>query len=220
MSEASPSPDVSRFPDLTDDETWTKTFSEGTLFARVFSAGGVHPSAWWQFREYGPIDARFDPHPLPSAEHPGFGVMYAVPESGGGSDTAFAACILEVFQHHRVITRSERYPTLVLFETTRPITLVDLSDSDWLTVAGGTASISSGPRTKSREWARALHAHYPNIDGVLSASSIIPSSRIAALWSSVADAVPAHPTLLLRLDRDELTSILDQIAERYGYVIM
>src|SRR5690606_26754932 len=123
----------------------------------------------------------------------------------------FAAALLEVFQAQRMIRLRDGAPTLAAFEVRRPLRLLDLSDSDWVTVAGGNSAISSGDRERSRLWARAIAERYPELDGVVSASSLIPTSRVVALWAGAADALPEHPTALLRLDRDELLGVIDRI---------
>lgn len=227
MSEYLPAPDPGRFPALSSDAAWIRETRPGSTLARIFRAGGAHAAEWCAFREFGPLDARYDPHPEPAGEHPGHGVMYTVladqrpsPEAGSPLDSAFAACLLEVFQQHRIIRRRAGSPTLAVFETVRPLRLLDLSDSDWIAVAGGNAAIASGDRERSRAWARAIRAAYPDLDGVLAASSVVPSARVAALWQPAEDALPRHPLALLELDRDELTGVIDAIAERYGYLLL
>lgn len=157
--------------------------------------------------------------------------MYGVletPRSGAapGDDRApategpFAAVILEVFQAQRMIRVDAGAPTLVTFETVRELRLLDLSDSDWIAVAGGTSAISSGERARSREWARAIAARYPALDGVVSASSLVPSARVVTLWGPAENALPRHPAALIRLDSDELRGVIDAVAERYSYTLL
>lgn len=229
VSEHLPPPRPEQLPDLDRDSTWVRDVPSGTLLARIFRAGGSHPANWHEFRRYGPVDARFDPHPTPPALHPEHGVMYVALEptgpagakklagAAGALGSAFAACLLEVFQQQRIIRRTAGLPTLAAFEPLRTLRLLDLSDSDWVSVAGGTSAITSGPRNTAREWARVIHERYPELDGVVSASSMIPSARLATLWGRAESAVPARPIALLRLDRPELTGIIDRIADRYGY---
>lgn len=234
MSERLPAPDPARFPDLDADASWVRTVPAGALLARVFRAGGAHPSRWHDLREFGPLDGRFDPHPEPTGEHPGTGVLYAVlgGEDGGRRAAAadpgvegalagpFAAAVLEVFQEHRVIRLGAGAPTLAGFRLERPLRLLDLSDSDWVSVAGGNAALSSGERRAARAWSRAIAARYPDLDGVLSASSVLPSARIAALWSPAGDALPRFADWLIRLDAPQLRDLLDAIAYRYGYELL
>ncbi|WP_336991631.1 hypothetical protein [Leucobacter sp. VD1] len=228
MSEQLPAPDPARFPALDADPSWVLSVPEGTLIARIFRAGGTHPVAWHEFRTFGPLDGRFDPHPLPVGEHEGAGVLYGVLERGRGGGVAdggalggaFAAALLEVFQAQRMIRLRDGSPTLAAFEVTRPLRLLDLSDSDWIAVAGGNSAISSGDRERSRVWARAIAQRYPELDGVVSASSLVPDARVVALWAGAADALPRYPAALLPLGRDELIGVIDRIADRYGYLVL
>lgn len=237
MSELLPRPDRARFPELVAGETWVREVPAGTMLTRIYRAGGAHPVEWHTFREYGPLDGRFDPQPEPIGVHPGAGVLYTVLESRlsdagqrerhGEADPLeeavsgpFAAALLEVFQAQRMIRRSAGTPVLALFEVARPLHLLDLADSDWVAVAHGNGAISAGDRSRSREWARAIRAHYPEIDGLVSASSLVPTARLATLWEPARSAIPEHPLALIPLERDELTGVIDAIADRYGYILV
>ena len=227
MSESLPAPDPGRFPELSEDATWVRAVPAGALLARIYRSGGAHPTEWHAFRTYGPLDGRFDPHPEPVGEHDGVGVMYAVLERPGGAgepggslDGPFAAALLEVFQEQRMIRRSAGAPVLAAFEAARPLRLLDLADSDWIAVAGGNAAIASGERARSRAWARAIAERYPELDGVVSASSLVPSARVVALWAPAASALPEHPLALIPLDRPELTALIDRVATRYAYTLL
>lgn len=230
MSEYLPAPDPARFPELANARgaEWVRVIPAGTSLARIYRAAGQHPAAWHDFRAYGPVDARFDPHPMPVGEHPDDAVMYGVLESPRGAGTgahdvyesSFAAALLEVFQTESTIRIEVGAPTFVTFSTSRPVRLLDLSDSDWVTVAGGNAAISSGHRYASRKWARAIRTRYPDLDGVTSASSVIPSARIVALWGPAVTALPERPRVSLPLQTPELTGLVYRIADRYGYRIV
>lgn len=229
MSERLPEPDPARFPPLDADPRWVREVPSGSLIARIFRANGPHPVEWHEFRSFGPLDGRFDPHPEPVGEHPSVGVLYGVLDIASeppgtrppsGVDGPFAAALLEVFQAQRMIRLDAGAPTLVGFETTRPLRLLDLSDSDWIAVAGGNSAISSGDRSMSRAWARDIAERYPELDGVVSASSLVPTARVVALWARAQDALPQHPSALIRLDRVELLGVIDRIAERYGYALL
>ena len=229
MSEYLPAPVGEQFPLLERDSSWVRVLPSESHIARIFRAGGPHPTQWFDFREYGPLDGRFDPHPLPTGESPGIGVMYGVLASEVAPEVAappilanspFTAAILEVFQAQRIIRLNAGMPTFAGFATTRPLHLLDLADSDWVTAAGGNAAISSGERASSRAWARAIVERYPEIDGVISPSSLLPRARIVTLWSRAASALPVHPDALIRLDRAELSGVIDAIAERYRYTLV
>src|SRR5690606_24853159 len=97
--------------------------------------------------------------------------------------------------------------------------LLNVSDSDWVTVAGGNSALTSGDHAQSRQWARAIRMRYPELDGVVAASALVPSARTVALWSPAISAIPRHPLALIRLDRAELTSVIEAIAQRYGYLV-
>ena len=229
MSEHLRPPNISRFPDLDREPGWVRELSTGVMLARIYRATGPHPAEWFDFRAYGPLDGRFDPHPLPTGEYPQHGVMYTAVEStaarpsaapGDAGASAIAACLVEVFQQHRIIDRMSGTPTLVMFEIERPLRLLDLADSDWLTVAGGNNALVSGPRDRSREWARAIWQQYPGLDGVFAPSSLIPSARTATLWRRAHDAFPEFPEALIPLERRELTPFIDEVATRYGYTLI
>ncbi|GAB2553348.1 hypothetical protein [Leucobacter ruminantium] len=229
MSEHLPPPDAARFPELEEDPRWVREVPPRTAVARIFRASGLHSGEWHAFRTFGPLDGRFDPHPEPVGEHTDASVLYGVLESsetlgreagGGGADGSFAAALLEVFQSTRMIRTGVGAPTLAVFETRRPLRLLDLSDSDWITVAGGNAAISSGGRAAARAWARAIAQRYPSLDGVVSASSLVPTARVVALWKPAENALPQHPSALIRLDRPEMAGVIDRIADRYGYAVL
>lgn len=195
MSERLPAPDVSRFPDL--DDRHVRIVDEGTPLARIFAAGGRHPTTWNGLRSFGPTSSRFDHQPPPSHDHPTRRVMYgavAVADRQGVVHPTLKTCLAECFRNRGIVELRRDDPCYTQFRAVRPLRLLDLSDSDWVTHAGGNAALTSGPRSRARPWARAIYRRYPTIDGVFFASSNIPNARAFALWERAENALPARPS--------------------------
>lgn len=74
------------------------------------------------------------------------------------------------------------------------------------------AAISAGPRDRSQVWSRAIHDHYPDIDGLYYSSSDHPPSGCVALSERAADALTT-PTLMRLLDDPGLRPFLEVSAE-------
>lgn len=168
------------------------TLEPRTALARIFFRGGEHPVAWDQFRFRGPGNGRFDHH-LPDAAGkptPGpRGIFYA---AGAGGPGALAVCLAEVFQETRIIDPLDRAPWFVVFRTARALDLLDLRGL-WPTRAGASAAISSGSKARARRWSRAIHAAYPDLDGLVYASSMGGSADAFALFERARTALPAKP---------------------------
>lgn len=220
MTEILPLPEPSRFPPL-DDQYLTVADPAATMMVRICSSAGRYPTTWRQFRHYGPVpSARFDHHPTPKGEHPDHGVMYlAVHDDHRPQVPALDTAVAEVFQDRRVITpfHPKRF-YLAAWAPVRPLRLLNLVDSPWLTKAGGNAAISAGPHAPARAWARAIHDHsdYQSLDGLLYPSSVLPGGRCAVLWSGRA-TLPDQPDFNESLDHRDLRPDLTLIADRIGY---
>lgn len=187
---------------------------------RVYRQGGDHPSAWNDFRHYGPLStARFDPHLAP----PRFqdrAVLYAAvrrPRNRGAAP--LDACLAESFQDTRTIDRHDRERWIVAFAPTAPLLLLDLS-SAWTTRAGGHQSLTSGPRPTSRQWAIAIYEEYPGVDGIHYASANYGPGHSIALFERAIDRMPDNPRFHRPLSDPGLQPILDQAADRLGYAIL
>jgi hypothetical protein len=184
--------------------------------ARIYSSGGRHPSTWNTFRTVGPVaTGRFDTHPptldgVP-VEAPGCGVLYAAVE--------LRTCVAESFQASRVLDRRTGRPWLVIFRVTRVLRLLDLSDS-WPTRAGASQAISSGPRERSRAWARAIAEAYEDLDGLWYRSSMDGGQPAICLWERAQDAMPASPWAHLPLDAPGLTLALARACRPIGYQLL
>lgn len=184
-----------------------------TALARIHRVSGAHPASWREFRAVGPVSgARFDPHPLPlggaPVAAPGYGVLYA----GLTLRTALA----EAFQAARVVDRRSGSPWLVVFRPSRTLRLLDLAGT-WPTRAGASQAISSGPRDRSRAWAREIFAAYDDIDGLWYRSSMDSGAPAVCLWERAADALPPQPWVHLPLDAASLALPVARECRRLGY---
>ncbi|HQR79152.1 MAG TPA: RES family NAD+ phosphorylase [Actinomycetota bacterium] len=212
-----PPPDANNLPEISDGDV--KRVS--ALLGRIYRTQGPFPSRWDEFRSFGPTNGRFDPHPLPQGFHETCTVFYASIHVTGGSETSpplLETCVAEAFQDGRVIELSRGNPWFTVIQVTRPVELLDLDGSSWITRAGGNAAISSGSRQRSREWAQAIHRRFGNrIDGLLYPSAVLPMSLNVALWSGAASAFPAHPMLNRPLNDPAFRADLEQHAIDIGY---
>ena len=180
----------------------------GTLWARVYSAGGLHPGSWDRFRTYGPLaTGRFDHH----LEPPGDG-QRAIMYLAGSLQT----CTAEAFQAARVVDRRHNEPWLVAFRLARSVRLCDLTGT-WPTKAGASQAISTGRRDRSRQWARAIHEAFPEADGILYRSSMDSGRPCMALFERASTAVPDAPELHLPLSHPGLVMDLATICTLIGY---
>lgn len=195
MSERLPDPLVAGFPTLS--ARFVRVLGTGTVMGRVHWTAGPYPCAWNELRAWGPTNSRFDPHPEPPALHEEHAVAYAsvrhdVPDRP--PVPLLEACLAECFQDTGVIAYSRNDPYFSLFRTTGPLTLLDVTDTDWVHLAGGNSALTSGPRDQARKWARAIFAQYgSDIDGIWYGLSTIPSARGAALWASSRSVLPTRP---------------------------
>jgi hypothetical protein len=184
--------------------------------ARIFLTAGPHPGAWNRFRTVGPLaTGRFDPHP-PTADGrpapaPGYGVLYAA--------VALRTALAEVFQVARVVDRHSGRPWLGVFAPARVLRLLDLTGT-WPTRAGASQAISTGPRDRARDWARAIFAAYDDVDGLWYRSSMDGGRPAVCLWERAADAMPESPLALLPLDAPALAYPLARACRDLGYRLL
>lgn len=199
MTEQLPPPDTAAFPAL--ESAHVRVLPAGALLGRIHAQSGPNPSHWNEFRHLGPTSARFDHHPPPRAHHPDRGILYAapaLPDATGEPMPVLRTCIAECFRDRGTVELSRGQPSFVLFRIVAPLRLLDLADSIWVTQAGGNAAISSGLRTRAREWSRAIYGHYRGADelhGIHYGCSTIPPARSVALFERALDALPRRPAL-------------------------
>jgi RES domain len=185
----------------------------GTRLVRVFAARGRHQQRWNTFRTTGPLPhARFDPHPVPPKATADVGVIYF--------GLSVRTSVAEVFQHSSIVDRSTRRPHLVVLQPRRTLRLLDLCGL-WPTRAGASQEISSGSKGVTQAWARAIHAAYPDLDGLWYRSSMDSGEPAVCLWDPPAgDALPAAPEVLLPLDHPGLDLPLSRICEALNYTLL
>lgn len=163
-----------------------RTFSEPLW--RVYRTTGPHALGWNELRHYGPVPGmRFDPHPEPAGEHDDVGVLYAA--------TDVVTALGEVYQSTRVIARAEGGATLVSWEPTRPLTLLDLT-TNWPIVNGAAASMMmTDEKSHTQAWAAAIEQrHGADIDGLFHQSSMTDKAMVTLFTRTERDsAFPARP---------------------------
>jgi hypothetical protein len=184
--------------------TRTKRDLEDTapLLWRVHRTAGGHVVGWNELRRYGPLPTmRFDPHPLPLGTH-GEGVLYAA--------TDLATALAEVFQGTRIIDLSSNRPRLTAWTPTRPLRLLNSTDK-WALRNGGASALASAPRGTGRAWARAIHAAWPDLDGLWTISTMTGQPNVV-LWNPAIDSFPAAPAFSRPLADPLVRGIVRRIA--------
>jgi RES domain len=206
-----PKPKVPRKPpDRLTKEPGDVVDSTGILW-RVHRTTGEHVRPWNELRTYGPLPSmRWDPHPGPQpAEHPD-GVLYAASDVATG--------LAEVYQSTRVIDTRAGAPRLTAWEPTRPLQLLDLSET-WLLRNAASAALLAAPRSTCRRWARAIYATWTELDG-LQAPSTMTGRVNVVLWAAAADAMPAAPAFSRPLTQPLVWSLAQAAAAEIGYQIV
>jgi hypothetical protein len=187
----------------------TLILAADTTLARIYFAAGPHPSRWNEFRSAGPTAARWDHHLSNSRGVKQIrAVLYCAPDI----DT----CAAEVFQATRRIDRTRNAPVLVVFALREAVTLLDLRGT-FATTMGASTAIHSGPRSRSRAWARELYEAYPGIQGLYYGSSMNGHAPAVALNDRAQQAMPEQPQFHRALNDDLLVDTLQQIALRLSY---
>jgi hypothetical protein len=198
----------------------------GTRLARVYFAGR-RAATWDRFRSWGPSAlGRFDHHLPPPGESPDRSILSAA----GDGETA----LVEAFQQTAVIHRSRDEPWLVVFSIRRRVRLLDLRGS-WSTRAGASMALSTADEPATTQaWARAIHADYEHVHGILYPSTMrgrpagpVPSGvhpevfgHNVALFERARPALPPRPRLHLPLSHPGLAAMLGRLAIESGYDVI
>src|SRR5690606_10043053 len=137
-------------------------------------------------------------------------------DSRGHVTDPLQVALLECFQEAGVIDRRSSGPRFVLWKPTRKLRLLQLTDSDWVTRAGGNAALVSGARGVARTWSRAIYRTYPDVDGLVWSSSVLPPGRCLMLYERALDALPTAPLSDRALNEPFLQPPLARAAKRFG----
>ncbi|MCK8674663.1 MULTISPECIES: RES family NAD+ phosphorylase [Rhodococcus] len=180
---------------------------------RVHRTTGSHVLPWNALREFGPI-LRFDQHPLPRGDHPGYGVRYGASSPQGA--------LAEAFQSARVIDRHRGDPYLTGVRFTRVLQLLDVSGiggGAWATRVGDNHALDSAPHRLSQHWARTIHRAHTDLDGIIYRGRFAGSTSVAVV-ERASDAFPQRPVLSLPLSHPGLADAVDTAAHKPGYVVV
>ena len=178
---------------------------------RIHTVGGAHPSRWNELRTFGPLDARWDPHPGPRGDHPAHGVGYASTHP----TTSFG----EVFQRRRRVDLTDPDQYLTGWRPTRELRLLDLTDT-WPSRQDAAGALSAAPKPVCRAWARAIFDELvldgPRVDG-LWVTSTITNRPVVVLYGPAQDSYPSAPAISRPLHHDDLVPAVDLAVAELGY---
>jgi len=212
---------MARFPDspgtavLAGVTPEVVTLPANSTLARVYYTSSAHPLPWNELRFNGPLNFRWD-HQQPTAagepHEQARAVYYAA--------TSAVTCLAEVFQATRRIDRVYQSPWLVVFNTLRPLSLLDLT-GDFAARMGASTKVHSGSRVRARGWARDLYEAFPAVEGVLYSSSMHAGEPALALNERAlrAPLLPRHPEFHRALADDVLLDPLKHAAQALGYAL-
>ena len=182
----------------------------GTLALwRVHQTAGPHVTPWDELRYFGPTTSRFDPQRPPPAL-PSRGVTYAALD--------VPTVLAEAFQRTRVVDTTRRVPYLTGWRPARALLLLDLTGT-WPIRNGASHVLTSGPKSVCRQWAAAIDARWPDLDGMWAVSTMTGHPTVV-LFTHAADAFPPRPSFSRPLTTPALASSLHGAVAAIGYRIV
>lgn len=209
----SPPPAVTALKSIGVRSDETRVIATDEVWWRVHRTEGSTVLRWNEFRSFGPV-LRFDPHRLPRGNDQDRAVWYGA--SGPG------AALAEAFQADRTIDRYRRGPYLTGLSFNRTLAVLDLATDSrgaWITRAGGNFAVSTAPHALTQQWAHAIVAAFPTLDG-LRYNSRFAGQPCLALFGPARTAMPSRPVISLPLAHPDLTSRLAGAAKRLGYRVV
>lgn len=218
MTERLARPENVRIRDTIPGPDEVQVLPAGTTLVRVHPLGGTYPTAWNEFRAFGPTKSRFDHQPPPRRNHPTRRISYLTtgPE-------AFVAALAEWFQDDGggvgPFDLALRSPAVTILVTTSQLTLLDLNGG-WVTRAGGNQAIRTGPRGVCRDWSRTIYRHRQHLHGLAFGSAVWGPGRCLALWERASSVFPAAPTATRQLADPGMKPVIMNAAQRLGTYIL
>lgn len=175
---------------------------------RVHRTSGSHVLAWNQLRTYGPVPTmRYDPHPEPAGEHPAHGVSYTAAD--------LVTALAEAFAPTRLVDATTDAPYATAWTPTRQLALLDLTDT-WPVRNHAASALATADRSVCQTWARAIHATWPDVDGLLTASTWTGRHAIT-LWNHSVDSFPPRPAFSRPLAHPLMWTLTQHAATDIGY---
>lgn len=182
-----------------------------TLLWRIHRVRGGHVTPWNQLRHFGPIDARFEPHPPPPGEHHDRAVWYAAVTP----QTAFA----EVFGRTRTVPLDDTYH-LTSARLARTVRLLDITGEPghgaWATRAGASMALSTGRHDYTSAWARQLCDQFPELDGIAYRAAM-EGGLAVALFLAADRAMPRQAVTSRALSDPALAGRIAGVCHTIGY---
>ena len=81
-------------------------------------------------------------------------------------------------------------------------------------------AINSGSRPRARRWSRTIYKAYPVIEGILYCSSMDGNQPAVALYERASSALPPQPVFHRALADSVITTLVTNVALKFGYVVL
>lgn len=183
-----------------------RTVPVGTVLWRIHSTCGDHVIPWNALRTFGPVvSARWDPHPEPPGDYTPLGAAYLGYKQ--------LTCVAEVFQTGRFVDADAHSPYITGFALDQELCLIDIS-TEWFVKAGGTSAVAAGPKDVTRQWARALHQVWPDMDGLVAGSDLAPGHEVLTVWKP---KLPSSTLFTSALNNPAIAADISAMADLLGF---
>lgn len=168
--------------------------------------------AWNELRHWGPAPGnRFEPQAPPPSGDREEGVQYV----GLSALTA----LTETFQQHRLIPVHDGSLWLYGWTVVRPLHLLDVR-YEFGAANGAYAGFSAADKSVVRQWARAAHLQWPDMDGIIYNSKVVGGSAVALFTHAERDPVwPANPAFARSLADPAALPLVQAAADRVNWTL-